>query len=111
MGVGLSTGGLGGSGSEVALSDFCCPDYLATMMSLIRQRWDSNQRATGRSVIKFTILTDGTIDEVDVERSSGFLALDQSARRAVLLTGQLPRLPTEFPEDNLIVRLTFEYRP
>ena len=110
IGVGLSAGGLGGSGSELSLSDFCCPEYLATMVSLIRERWDSNQETTGAAVIHFTIRRDGRIDAVGVDRTSGYIALDQSARRAILLTRQLPPLPSVFTEENLIVRLTFEYR-
>lgn len=110
IGVGLSAGGLGGSGSELSLSDFCCPEYLATMVSLIRERWDSNQETTGAAVIHFTIRPDGRIDAVGVDRTSGYVALDQSARRAILLTRQLPPLPSAFTEENLIVRLTFEYR-
>ena len=110
IGVGLSAGGLGGSGSELSLSDFCCPEYLATMVSLIRERWDSNQETTGAAVIHFTIRRDGRIDAVGVDRTSGYISLDQSARRAILLTRQLPPLPSVFTEENLIVRLTFEYR-
>lgn len=110
IGVGLSAGGLGGSGAELSLSDFCCPEYLATMVSLIRERWDSNQETTGAAVIHFTIRRDGRIDTVGVDRTSGYIALDQSARRAILLTRQLPPLPSVFTEENLIVRLTFEYR-
>ena len=110
MGVGLSTGGLGGNGAELNLSDFCCPEYLSNMLSMIRQRWDPNQQATGATVVRFTIQEDGVIDGVTVERSSGYLALDQSARRAILLTQQIPRLPSAFTEDSLTVWLTFEYR-
>jgi len=111
IGLGLSTGGLGGTGTEIAVGDFCCPGYLATMISLIQQLWDSGQQATGFTTVRFTVLADGTIRDVGIDRSSGYLALDQSARRAVLMSRQLPRLPSEFPEDNLIVRLTFEYQP
>lgn len=110
IGVGLSAGGLGGDGSELSLSDFCCPEYLSTMTSLIRQRWNSNQETSGAAVVKFTVHRDGRIDAVDVTRSSGFIALDQSARRAILLTRELPPLPRSFMEDSLTVRLTFEYR-
>ena len=110
MGVGLSAGGLGGSGADLSLSDFCCPEYLAAMISLVRERWDSNQQPPGATVVKFTIQRDGAIDAVDVERSSGYMALDQSARRALLLTRQLPPLPAAFTEESLTVRLTFEYR-
>ena len=110
IGVGLSAGGLGGDGSELSLSDFCCPEYLSTMISLIRQRWNSNQETSGAAVVKFTVHRDGRIDAVDVTRSSGFIALDQSARRAILLTRELPPLPRSFMENSLTVRLTFEYR-
>ena len=110
MGLRLSTGGLGGSGAELSVDDFCCPEYLSNMLSMIRQRWDPNQQATGATVVRFTIQKDGLIDGVDVDRSSGYLALDQSARRAVLLTDRIPRLPSTFTEDSLTVWLTFEYR-
>ena len=110
MGVGLSAGGLGGSSAELSVSDFCCPEYLGTMVSLIRERWNPNQQTTGASVVRFTITQDGTITSVDVDRSSGYMALDQSARRAILITGQLPPLPTAFTGNSLTVRLTFEYR-
>ncbi len=110
IGVGLSAGGLGGSGSELSLSDFCCPEYLATMVSLIRERWDSNQETAGAAVVRFTVRRDGRIDAVGVDRTSGYIALDQSARRAILLTRELPPLPSLFTEESLTVRLTFEYR-
>jgi TonB family protein len=110
IGVGLSAGGLGGDGSELSLSDFCCPEYLSTMVSLIRQRWNSNQETSGAAVVSFTVHRDGRIDSVDITRSSGFIALDQSARRAILLTRELPPLPRSFMENSLTVRLTFEYR-
>ena len=111
IGLGLSTGGLGGRGGEINLSDFCCPEYLATMVSLIQQRWDSNQPVPGRSVVRFTVRRGGAIEEVGVQRSSGYVALDMGAQRAVLLTRQLPPLPSAFPGENLTVRLTFEYQP
>lgn len=110
-GVGLSGGGLGGDGAELDVGDFCCPRYLSTMIDLIRRRWDNNQRVPGSVVVRFTIGRSGAIDGVDVDRSSGHLALDMSAQRAVLLTRALPPLPTAYPDDALPVRLTFEYQP
>ena len=110
IGVGLSAGGLGGSGAEISLSDFCCPEYLATMASLIRNQWDPNQDTAGTAVVRFTVRRDGRIDSVDVDRSSGHVALDLGARRAILVTRQLPPLPAQFTEESLFVRLTFEYR-
>ena len=109
-GLGLSAGGLGGGG-YLEVGDFCCPEYLSTMISLIRRRWNNQQRVTGQVMMKFTILRDGRITDVQRETSSGYLALDQSAERALLLTAQLPRLPTPFNDDQLTVHLNFEYQP
>ena len=110
MGIGLSAGGLGGSGTELDVGDFCCPDYLATMLELIRRRWDTNQRVTGISVVRFTIQRDGSISDVGLHQGSGQVALDLSAQRAVILTRAIQPLPSAFPGTNLTVRLTFEYR-
>ena len=110
IGIGLSTGGAGGGGGELNVADFCCPEYLATMLELIRRRWDSNQQVPGRVAVRFTIQRNGTIENVGLHGGSGYISLDLSAQRAVLLTRQLPRLPSAFPEDSLTVRLTFEYQ-
>ena len=110
-GVGLSGGGLGRTAAELDVGDFCCPRYLSTMIELIRRRWDNNQRVTGSVVVRFTIGRNGAIGGVGVDRSSGYLTLDMSAQRAVLLTRALPPLPRDYPDDDLPVRLTFEYQP
>ena len=110
-GVGLSGGGLGGTGAEIDVGDFCCPRYLSTMIEAIRRRWDNNQRVPGSVVVHFTVGRNGAIGGVGVDRSSGYLALDNAAQRAVLLTRALPPLPFEHPDDDLPVRLTFEYQP
>ena len=108
-GVGLSAGGLG-SGSELALLSFCCPEYIAIMQERISNRWDSRQRITGQVTIRFTIQRDGRITDVERETTSGYFALDQSAERAVRYTAQLPQLPPAYGEDSLTVHLDFEYR-
>ena len=110
IGVGLSTGGLGGSGAELNVGDFCCPEYLATMAELIRRQWNPNQEVPGTSIVRFTVQRNGTIDDVVVDRGSGYFALDMSAQRAVLMTGELPPLPSAYTQNNLTVRLRFEYR-
>ena len=110
IGIGLSGGGLGGSGGELDLANFCCPEYLSTMLQLIRRQWDQDQQVPGVSVVRFTIQRDGAVGGVAVDRSSGYLALDMSAQRAILLTSQLPPLPGAFTERSLTVRLTFEYQ-
>ena len=107
-GLGLSAGGLG-SGGYLEVGDFCCPEYLGTMIELIRRRWNQRQRFAGEVMMKFTIQRDGSITDIERETTTGYLALDQSAERALLLTNRLPRLPARFTEDDLTVHLNFQY--
>jgi TonB family protein len=109
QGFGLSTGGGAGSGSRLDVADFCCPDYLLLMIERIRSNWNARAEATGETMIKFTIQRDGSIQGVEVERSSGFAALDINAQRALLVTRTLPPLPTAFPNPTLTVHLNFQY--
>lgn len=109
QGFGLSTGGGAGSGSRLDVADFCCPDYLVLMIERIRSNWNARAEAAGETMIKFTIQRDGQIQGVEVERSSGFTALDINAQRALLVTRTLPTLPGAFPNPTLTVHLNFQY--
>lgn len=109
-GPGLSGGGGAGVGGLLDIPNFCCPEYLNRMLGLIRQRWDSKQQVTGDVIVKFTVQRSGEITDIEVERSSGQVVLDLSAQRALVFTRQLPPLPPEFPDSQLPVHLTFQYR-
>ena len=52
----------------------------------------------GQTQIRFSIMRDGRISDVSVEKSSGYFALDQAAERALLVTRQLPPLPSQYTE-------------
>jgi TonB family protein len=80
------------------------------MLQLLQRNWDSRQEVSGETMMKFTIQRDGQITDIELERSSGFVALDLSAQRALLLTRQLPPLPRPFTEDHLTVHLNFQYQ-
>ena len=108
-GFGLSTGG-GGTGGYLDVGDFCCPEYLGTMLQLLQRNWNSRQEVGGETMMKFTIQRAGQITDVEVERSSGYAALDLSAQRTLLLTRQLPPLPRAFDQDHLTVHLNFQYQ-
>ena len=108
-GFGLSTGGGGGTSGYLDVQNFCCPDYLATMIQLIQRNWNGRQSTPGATLMKFTIQRDGRLTDVELERSSGYFALDQTAQRSLLVTRQLPPLPGAFPEPSLTVHLTFQY--
>jgi TonB family protein len=111
QGFGLTTGGGAGSGSALEITgDFCCPDYLATMITRIRSAWNPSQGATGTSVIRFTIRRDGSIADATIFKGSGIATLDNASLRAVLVTRTLPPLPDAFPNPTLTMRLSFEYQ-
>lgn len=107
MGFGLSSGG-GGTGGTLEISNFCCPEFLATMAALVKSNWNQQQGAAGRTHLRFVIQRDGRIGDITVEKSSGVETLDFFARRALLLT-KLPPLPAAFTEQSLAVHLYFDY--
>jgi TonB family protein len=107
---GLAQGGGGTGGVRLDVQNFCCPDYIQTMVQRIRQNWNPNQGAAGTVEVGFTIRRDGMLTLVEVEKSSGQAMLDLESRRAVLMTRQLPPLPREFTEPHLTIHVTFTYR-
>jgi TonB family protein len=107
--AGLTTGG-GGTSGYLDVGNFCCPEYLTTMLQLIQRNWNSKQSVDGQTQVRFTVQRDGRITDVAVEQPSGYFALDQTAQRALLLTRQLPPLPSQFTEPQLTVHLVFRYQ-
>jgi TonB family protein len=110
QGFGLSTGGGPGSGSTLDVADFCCPDYIVTMLERIRASWQQQQGSSGIVVVHFLIQRDGRLTNYEVVQSSGSSVLDLAALRAVAQTRQIPPLPAQFPNPTLGLRLYFEYK-
>jgi TonB family protein len=108
QGAGLASGGRFGGG-ETDLANFCCPDYLNSILTMIDSRWNKNHPERGETTIKFTIGRDGTISNIVVERSSGYGTLDRAARAALLDARVLPRLPDGYTRETLTVHLKFPY--
>jgi TonB family protein len=108
QGFGLSSGG-GGTGGYLDVADFCCPEYLATMIDVVTRNWGSKQGAEGTTLMKFVIERDGRLSSIEVERSSGTPALDYYSQRALGLTRQLPPLPAAYTGERLTVHLYFGY--
>ena len=109
QGFGLSSGGGGGGPVQVDAGEFCCPDYLTQMVTLIQRSWDQNQGVVGSTTMRFTILRDGRIQAPQIAKPSGFIALDSSAMRAVQLA-TLPPLPTAYTNATLTVNVQFDYQ-
>lgn len=108
IGLGLSTGG-GGSGGEINVGDFCCPDYLQTMLQIIQRGWNSKQQIAGTTAIRFTIGRSGAVTDVEVAKASGYTVLDFTAQRAVL-TARLPPLPAAYRNPTLTLTINFQYQ-
>ena len=110
QGAGLSFGGDGLAGGETDLKDFCCPEYLNQVLSIIDSSWAKNQTERGATMMRFTIARDGTIRDVSVEHSSGVGILDRASRSALVDPNtRLPPLPAEYQKPILTVHLTFPY--
>jgi TonB family protein len=108
IGFGLSTGG-GGTGGEINLGDFCCPDYLETLLQIIQRNWDPKQQVAGVAAVRFTIQRDGSITGAELATPSGFAVLDLAAQRAILMS-RLPPLPRAYTNDQLTITLSFRYQ-
>lgn len=107
QGFGLTQGG-GGTGAQLDVGDFCCPEYIVTMQDLINRNWSSKQQTEATTIMKFTIQRDGTLTNIQIERSSGQPTLDFMAQRALMLT-KLPPLPAPYTNPSLGVHVTFEF--
>ena len=79
----------------------------------IRGNW--RNPASGREqrlcVVKFRVMRNGEITDVEVEKKSGFDLFDRAALRAVQVTAAWPAFPSHWEEDEQIIHLEFQYRP
>jgi TonB family protein len=89
--------------------DFCCSEYIEQMVIAIRRNWDERQGMVGSTTMMFTITRNGTIQAPQVEKSSGFVALDTAAMRALQLS-RLPPLPAAFDNPTLTVHLRLDFQ-
>jgi TonB family protein len=106
---GLSTGGGKGLQAALDVGDFCCPEYVELMNERIRTNWNRQAEVPGAVLVKFTIQRDGRLTETSIERTSGYAALDNAARRAIEVTRQITPLPSLYPNPALTIHLTFQY--
>lgn len=105
---GLTTGGGGTGGARVDVANFCCPSYLAAVVSQIKRNWSNSQSVVGQNTVKFVLLRDGSITGIEVDQSGGQL-LDIASQRALQVTRQVTPLPREFTGNTLTIYLIFEY--
>ncbi len=104
----------GGTDEPVRLegAPFPYPEYLANIILQIKRHW---RPPTGgvqwRSELAFTILRDGSVEDVSWVRRSGNPAFDLEARGAIEAAGRrgvFGPLPDEYPSDRLRVSFFFD---
>lgn len=106
---GLATGGGGAGAAYTDFADFCCPEYLTTMVQIVQRNWQQRQGQDGQVQLKFTIQRNGAISNIEVEKPASPL-LDLAAQRALVSTKQLPPLPAAFTGERLTVHLIFQFK-
>jgi protein TonB len=110
------TGGAAGMGGNVGVGgatfdqpDFNYSYYVERMLVTIGMNWFKPAESVPISpMIRFRIERDGTINDPQIERSSGLPFVDRAALRAVMASSPLPPLPQEFGGRYLGVHLIFE---
>ena len=105
---GLTTGGGGTGGARVDVPNFCCPSYLAPIVSQIKRNWSERQSVKGQNTVKFVVHARRHHPGIEVDQSGGQL-LDISSERALRVTKQVTPLPREFTGNTLTIYLIFAY--
>ena len=102
-----------GMAGQVAVdaSNFEFAYYLQQVRSLIARNWSPSAGvpATTRVEVYFRVARDGSLSAPRIETSSGNAYFDQSATRAVIVTGHLPPLPLGYDGGDLGIHFGFEY--
>jgi hypothetical protein len=93
--------------------------YIARIAPIVQRNWvalirglvDRPFSKLGKVSIELLILKDGRvdIDGITIQASSGDATLDRAARGSIIRSDPFPRLPKEFPGENLRLRFSFLY--
>jgi TonB family protein len=105
-----------GTVDDTAVASFDDPSfvygyYLDRMAALISQRWSPPRAPAGMAVVvRFRILADGTVEQLQLDTSSGMRSFDVSGLRAVEQASPLPPLPRGYRKPSLGVTLVMRAR-
>src|SRR6185503_5681420 len=107
------SGGIGvGRGSPFG---DCFGYYIDLLRQEVAQRWrtsdvDPPVRPAPPAILTFYIRRDGTVHDVRVVHTSGNLALDLSAQRAIADAAPFPPLPNGFSGNEVSIEFWFELK-
>ncbi len=88
--------------------------YLNAILARIAENWFDPYLGEARRIsttMVFVIERDGSLRDIQVEKSSGDQVYDNAAERALKVLDRLPPLPPEFKGPRLKLHLEFEHTP
>src|SRR5687768_6548228 len=89
--------------------------YMKELTDRVRMKWYSQipesarEGQKGRVVVLFTVLRDGTVQDVRVVAKSDAESLNQAVTAAIEGSSPVPQLPAGFSADRIVVQFTFLY--
>lgn len=97
--------------SSVELVDY---KYLLNIKNRVSLRWfypplAAREGWQGRLLVHFIIRKDGTIEGLELKKSTGYPVLDDAAITAIKLAAPFLPLPESFGHDKLNINYTFQY--
>lgn len=108
---GSGTGGGGTGSGPLNASLFKFPFYLKNIENKISGQWSPPpallQEQIVGAIVQFNVTRRGSIESVEIEKSSGNSQFDQAALRAIYNANPLPPLPDGLAEDPLKVHFSF----
>lgn len=92
-----------------AEDDFDISPYLASIWQRIKGNWHPPRGIESRScTIKFKVRKNGSVEAIQVWKSSGSTQADEAAELAVKTAAPFPELPAEVHED-IDIKFSFDY--
>lgn len=105
--------GAGGENGAPMITDsanFPYPWYITQVREALWTAWTGKMPSAGnlRCTVQFSILRDGSVKSVSVEKSSGNRLFDNAAESSVESSAPFASLPDDFYEDKLTVHVEFK---
>jgi TonB family protein len=94
--------------------NFPFASYISRMRQKIATTWEVPAGTEGlqrTAVVFFRVHRDGSVSNVEVEKSSALQLFDRSCQRAVIEAAPLPPLPREYSDEFVAVHFSFVYQP
>jgi TolA protein len=103
-------GGENGTPLVTDAANFPYPWYITQVREALWNSWTAKMPSAGslRCTVRFTILRDGSVKSVGVEKSSGNRLFDNAASSSVEGAAPFAALPDDFYEDKLTVHVEFK---